>query len=119
MSHSQYFGDFCLRMLRRYVGDLLLRITLPPDFAGVYVADMAHNFDCKYQDEHGRPALKLGYDCRTGREVTVAEANSYVPVREYAGGHVLPNVKATRRGEGLVIPRDCITVSDIQPLHLD
>ncbi len=117
LEHSQYFGDFGLRMLRRHVGDYLLRITLPPDFPGVYVAEMAHNFDCKYADEYGRSALNLGYDCRTGAEVTVAEANSYVPLSAYQGGHVLPNVKATRLGEGVVIPWELIEVCEQQPLR--
>src|SRR5437868_7146123 len=48
-------GDLCLRMMRGYVGDLLLRITLPAGFPGVYVAEMAHNLECKFQNAQGRP----------------------------------------------------------------
>ena len=73
--------------------------------------------DCKYQNERGQPALNLGYDCRTGHEVTLAEANSYIPIDEYQGGHVLPNVKATRLGEGMVVPRECVAICDVQPLR--
>jgi len=117
MMNSKYFGDFSINMLRQYVGDFLLQITVPGDFPGLYVAEMAHNFDCKYQDQFGHSALNLGYDCRTGQEVVVAEANSYIPVQEYHGGHILPNVKATRHGEGIVIPSQYIHVCDVQPLR--
>jgi hypothetical protein len=117
MTHCPYFGDFALVMLRRYVGDTLLRIQVPADFPGLYVADMAHNFECKYQDERGVAPLGLGYDCRTYKQVMRVELNSYVAMKEYVGGHVLPNVKATRKGEGIVIPSDYISVNPLQPLR--
>ena len=118
MESSKYFGDLCLSMMRQYVGDLLLRITVPPDFPNIYVADMAHNFESKYWERHGETPLNLGYDCQTGHEVTLAEANSYIPLHEYKGGHILPNVKITRCGEGLVIPNRYINVCEEQPLRL-
>ncbi|MBI4630246.1 MAG: hypothetical protein HY740_00725 [Chloroflexi bacterium] len=114
---NKYFSDFCFEMVLNYVGDFLLRITIPPDFPGVYVADMAHNFDCKHQQRRGHSVLNLGYDCLTGKEVTMAEANSYIPIGEYRGGHILPNVKATRCGEGIVIPNQYISVCETQPLR--
>jgi hypothetical protein len=117
MMNNPYFGDFCIQMLREYVGDLLLQIILPDDFPGLYVAEMAHNFDCQYQYRFGHSALNLGYDCRTGQEVVLAEANSYIPLHQYHGGHILPNVKATRHGEGLVIPSQYIHICDLQPLR--
>jgi hypothetical protein len=119
MADSQYFGDLCGRMMQKYVGDLLLRITLPPGFPGVYVAEMAHGLEAKYVTETGHPALNVGYDCRTGQEVCRAGANSYVAVENYRGGHVMPGVKATRRGEGLVIPAACLAVSAVQPQRSD
>jgi hypothetical protein len=117
MTNSQYFGDFCISMMRQYVGDFLLQITIPSNYPGLYISEMAHNFDCKYQDKYGRSALNLDYDCRTGQEVVIAEANSYISLQKYNGGHILPNVKATRDGEGIVIPNQYIQVCNLQPLR--
>ena len=52
-----------------------------------------------------------------GREVVRAETNSYVPAAEYHGGHLAPEVKATRRGQGIVVPSKHIEVCDVQPLR--
>jgi hypothetical protein len=78
---------------------------------------MAHNFDCKYQGERGHAALGLGYDCRTGHEVMRAEVNSYIPIEQYRGGHLLPNVKATRLGAGIAIPSEYLAACEFQPLR--
>ena len=118
-ANSPYFGDHVLQMLRHYVGDILLRISLPPGFPGIYVVEMAHNLECKYVNTYGRLALGLGYDCRTGHEVMRAEANSYIPIDQYQGGHILPNVKATRLGEGVAVPNEYLAVCEAQPLRPD
>jgi hypothetical protein len=117
LTASPYFGDLGLAMMRAYVGDVLLRIEVPDDFPDLYVADAAHNFECKHLDRRGRAALQLGYDCSTGHEVCTAEVNSYIPLTEYNGGHVAPNVKVLRRGEGIAIPREHISVAAVQPLR--
>jgi hypothetical protein len=110
-TESPYFGDFGLEMLRAYVGDVLLRIKVPQDSPGLYVADIAHNFECKHLQKRGGAALDLGYDCRTGHEVCKAEIHSYVPLLDYCGGHVMPNVKVVRQGEGVAIPSEFISLS--------
>ncbi|NJK75679.1 MAG: hypothetical protein HC942_18770 [Microcoleus sp. SU_5_6] len=117
--NSPYFDDLGLELMRTYVGNVLLQITLPPDLLAVldiYVADTAHNFECKYQRWRGQSVLKLGYDCQTGKEVCQAEVNSYIPLSNYQGGHVAPGVKITRSGEGIVVPSQYIAVCDRQPL---
>ena len=117
MTGSPYFGDLGFEMLRELVGDLLLRVELPRDFPGLYVADYAHALEGKHVARRGRPALDLGYDTSTGREMVRSEANSYIPASQYRGGHVAPSLKVTRRGEGLAVPSRYIAVSDIQPLR--
>jgi hypothetical protein len=116
LTESPYFGNLGLEMIRTYVGNVLLRIELPEDFPNLYVADAAHNFECKHILRRGKPALNLNYDCNTGREVCTAEVNSYIPLTQYRGGHVAPNVKALRQGEGIVIPQEFISISTVQPL---
>ena len=117
MTGSPYFGDLGFEMLREFVGDLLLRIELPRDFPGLYVADYAHALEGKHVSRRGRPALELGYDTSTGKEMCMSEANSYIRADQYRGGHVAPSVKVTRRDEGLVVPSKYIAVSDVQPLR--
>lgn len=116
ISHSPYFADLGLELMRAYVGTLLLQITVPTTFPGLYIAEAAHNMECKHQHRRNRPALYLGYDCRTGHDACRAEALSYIPLTDYVGGYVAPNVKATRMGPGLVIPREYLAVCPIQPL---
>ena len=53
-ANSLYFGDHVLQMLRHYVGDILLRISLPPGFPGIYVVEMAHNLECKDEGPGGQ-----------------------------------------------------------------
>lgn len=113
---SPYFGDLGMEMMKAYVGNTLLRIELPPDFPNLFIADTAHNFDCKHLRRKGTSALHLGYDCSSGQEVCKAEINSYVPLLQYHGGHVAPNVKIIRYGEGIVVPSRYITINKIQPL---
>ena len=117
MTDSPYFGDLGVEMLREYVGDILLRIEVPVDFPGLYVADYAHMLECKHIQRRGRPMIDLGYDCATGKEDTKSDANSYVPAIQYRGGHVAPEMKATRQGQGVTLAAKYISVSDVQPLR--
>lgn len=117
LTKSPYLGDLGLRMMREYVGDLLLHIQLPTDFPGLWVADAAHCMECKHMRRHGRKPLGLGYDCANGRECTEAEARSYIPLGEYRGGHVAPIAKIVRPGQGLAVPNRYIGVTDVQPLR--
>jgi len=116
MTRSPYFSDLGLELMREYVGDTLLRIEVPRSFTGLYVADYAHALECKHISRRGQPALNLGYDCRTGRESTKADANSYIPALDYRGGHVAPEMKATRPGKGIAVPAEYISICDVQPL---
>jgi hypothetical protein len=116
ITNSPYCGNLGLELMRAYVGNILLQITLPSTFADIYVADAAHNFECKHQSRHNQSALKLGYDCQIGEEVCQAEVNSYIPLSTYQGGHIAPNVKITRQGSGIAVPPRYIKISDKQPL---
>ena len=115
MTDSPYFDDLGLRMLREYVGDVLLELTVPTDFPGLYVADYAHVLECKHIARRGRPALGLGYDCSSGHESAQADANSYIPALRYDGGHVAPEMKITRCGAGIAVPSEHIRVCSVQP----
>jgi hypothetical protein len=117
LTDNPYFGDLGLQMMRAYVGNILLRIVVPPDFPGLYVADPAHTFEGKHAELRGGTVLNIGYNCRTGRETMLAELHSYMPVADYRGGHVAPNVKATRRGQGIVVPKEIISMCDRQPFQ--
>ena len=117
MTDSPYFGDLGYEMLKKYVGDLLLRVEAPRDFPGLYVADYGHMLERKHLTRRGRLVLDLGYDTATGHEVVRSGTNSYVPAVEYRGGHLAPVVKATRRGQGIVVPAEYIEVCDVQPLR--
>ena len=113
---GSYFGDLPIEMVRQVVGDYLLRIEVRSDFPGLYVVDHAHGFECKHVTRRGRPALDLGYDCRTGHEVVRATVHSLVPVSDYRGGHVAPGIQAIRKDRGITIPWRYISVSEEQPL---
>ena len=119
MTDSPYFGNLGLDMLKEFVGDLLLEVTVPRDFPGLYVADYAHMLESKHVLRRERPALNLGYNCETGKEVCRADANSYIPALEYKGGHVAPEMKVTRLGQGIAVPSQFIKVCSAQPLRSD
>ena len=112
LDRSPYFEDLGRQMLRENVGGLLLRVCVPLDFVGLYAADFAHTLECKYHNRKGRFPLGLGYDCRTGREVTHGYVNSCIPLGEYVGGHVAPIVEVTRKGPGLAVPSRFIEIWD-------
>ena len=113
-----YFGNLGIEMVKMYIGDLLLRIEVPRSFRGLYVADYAHQLECKQLDHKHRSGggLSLEYDCSSGREVTKAYVNSFVPVNQYRGGHVAPVMQAVSDVGGIAIPRKYITIPEIQPL---
>ena len=119
LTTSPYFGDLGYELLERYVGDLLLRIQVPADFPGLYIADYAHVLECKYHVRRGSAVLGLGYDCITGHEATQAYVNSYVVATNYNGGHVAPMVHVVRRGQGIAVPSRYIRVAEVQPFRED
>ena len=112
---SPYFGDLGLTMMRQAVGDLLLRIEVPADFPGLYMADLAHAFEVRYFQLHGSAPLDLGYNTETGHEAMLAVVHSYIPLADYRGGYVAPNVKATRIDPGIVIPNEFVSICQQQP----
>ena len=98
---SSYFGDLGAEMRDARIGAALLRIELPEDSPGLHVCDFAHPLECKHATQRGSAPLNLGHDCRTGHNSVRAYMHSYVPLRQYNGGHVAPIVAAARRGEGI------------------
>jgi hypothetical protein len=117
MTDSPYFGDLGIEMLKKYVGDLLLRVEVPRSFPGLFVADYGHMLELKHLSRRGRMVLDLGYSTATGHEVVRSQANSYITAAEYRGGHLAPELKATRRGKGIVVPSEYIEVCAVQPLR--
>lgn len=115
LDHSPYFGGDGGRRWRGYIGEVLLRVDLPPGFQGVWVADYAHPLEVKAVQQGNPSPLNLGYDCRTGHEANRAYAHSLVPMQTYTGGHLAPIVTVMRPGPGIAIPRPCVSVAEIQP----
>ena len=115
LDESPYFGGDGGRRWRGYIGDLLLRVDLPPGFAGVWVADYGHPLEAKAVQQGNPAPLDLGYDCRTGHEANRAYAHSLVPAETYTGGHLAPIVTVMRPGPGIAVPRSCVSVAEIQP----
>lgn len=116
ITDSPYFGDLGLEMMQAYIGTVLLRIELPEGYPGLYVADYAHMLEVKHITRRGQPVLNLGYDSRTGHHACRADVNSYIPLPAYRGGHLAPNAKIVRLGEGIAVPSEYITVNPYQPL---
>ena len=115
LDDSPYFGGEGGRRWRGWIGDVLLRVDLPADFRGVWVADWGHSLEVMAV-QRGEPApLNLGYDCRTGHEANRAYAHSLVPIQSYTGGHLAPVVTVMRPGPGIAIPRSYVSVANIQP----
>jgi hypothetical protein len=112
-----YFGTLPATLLRRYVGDLLLRVAVPTDFPSLYVGDYAHLLECIHLHSYGHPMLGLGYVCGgyIGDEAVRAFLNSLMPLAQYHGGHVCPVVQAVRKGRGVVVPSRCISIAPEQP----
>jgi hypothetical protein len=116
LTDSPYFGDLGIEMVRKYIGNVLLEINVPNEFMELYVADYAHNLEAKHFSIRGSMPLNLGYDCSTGKEVTQAYVNSYIPVQEYQNRHIAPVMQALRKGQGIAIPREYIGIASQQPL---
>ena len=115
LDDSPYFGGEGGFRWRGWIGEVLLRIDLPPGFRGVWVADYGHPMEAKAVQQ-GEPApLDLDYDCRTGHESNRAYAHSLIPIETYAGGHLAPVVTVMRPGPGIAIPRACVSVAEVQP----
>lgn len=115
LDDSPYFGGEGGRQWRGWIGEVLLRVDLPPGFRNVWVADHGHPLEVKAV-QRGEPApLGLGYDCRTGHEANRAYAHSLVPIETYRGGHLAPVVTVMRPGPGIAIPRVCVSVAEVQP----
>ena len=115
LDDSPYFGGEGGRRWRGWIGEVLLRVDLPPGFQGVWVADYGHPMEVKAIQQEKRAPLGLGYDCRTGHEANRAYAHSLVPIERYRGGHLAPVVTVMRPGPGIAVPRACLSVADIQP----
>ena len=98
LTENFYFGDLGIKLVQNYIGNVLLRVEIPLDFPGIYIADYAHILECKYFNENGNSSLGLGYQCQTGYEVTQAYVNSYIPIKDYKGGHIAPVVQVLRKG---------------------
>lgn len=117
LTNSPYFGDMGIEMVRKYIGNVLLRVEVPHNQNELFVADYAHVLEEKHFHERGSTPLRLGYDCSSGKEVTQAYVHSYVPAVRYKKTHVAPVVQALRSGEGVVIPSEYIALASEQPLR--
>lgn len=117
LANCPHFGDFCLELFKRVAGDLLIEVRVPANWPGLYVVDNAHWIEGYHIKQRGDARLKLGYVTATGRESARATTHSTVPLRDYHGGHVCPNIQATRRGEGIAIPSVYLRIADEQPLR--
>ncbi len=116
LTNSPYFGDLGIEMVKRYIGNVLLRVELPNSYESLFIADYAHNLEANHLSLRGLAPLNLGYDYSTGKEVTQAYVNSYIPVTKYKNDHIAPVMQAIRKGQGIVIPAECITLALEQPL---
>lgn len=116
LTQCPYFSDFGMRHLQKCIGTLLLRIEVPQDFPGLYVRDYAFQMEELCFRQNGGEPLGLGFNHKTWKDEGRATLNSFVPLDDYKGGHIAPVFTATRQGEGIVIPREFISVCDVQPL---
>lgn len=60
--------------------------------------------------------MRLEYHVETGKEITQWYIHSYVDINEYNCQHISPVVQVTRKGEGIVIPSEYVSISPHQPL---
>jgi hypothetical protein len=116
LTKNLYFGNLGIKLVQKYIGNVLLRIEIPLDFPEVYIADYAHVLECKHFEENGNTPLGLGYRCQTGHDVLQAYVNSYIPIKDYRGGHIAPVVQLLRRDKGITVPKRYISISNVQPL---
>lgn len=107
-----YFKNAGMELMRKYIGDVLLKIEIPEDLIDIFIADYARILECKAANS----PLGLGYHCINGLEATQAYVNSYIRVQDYKGGHISPVVQMVRQGKGMTIPKKYISISENQPL---
>lgn len=93
MCRDVYFGDLGIEMVKKYMGNALLRIEVPYNCKGLFIADYALVLEEKHLNERGATPLNLGYDCSTGREITQAYVNSYVSANQYRNTHIAPEME--------------------------
>ncbi|ADK15308.1 hypothetical protein [Clostridium ljungdahlii] len=116
LTEDYYFGNLGFEMVRRYIGNVLLRVELPMNFSGLYIADYAHILDCKHTNLRGTSPLDLGYDISNGHEATQAYVNSYIPVKKYEGKHMAPVIQIIRKEKGIAVPNKYLSVCKLQPI---
>jgi hypothetical protein len=110
------FGDLGLRLTREYIGDTLLRVAIA-DASQCYVADYAHKMEIRHYQETGDRVLKRAYDLSGPGDIRQAYVNSFVPIREYDGGHVAPVVQVLHDTEGVAVPASALEVCVDQPIQ--
>ncbi|WP_454054385.1 hypothetical protein [Clostridium sp. Marseille-Q7071] len=97
LTDDYYFSDLSFEMTKKHVGNILLKVELPRDFNGLYIADYAYVLEEKHKNLRGISPLGLEYDCSNGYEITQAYVNSYVPANEYNGKHIAPVMQVLRK----------------------
>jgi hypothetical protein len=117
LTNSPYFGDLGIEMVMRHIGNLLLKIEVPSTFEGLFIADYSHILETKHLEYRGSTPLGLGYDCSSGKEITQSYVNSYVTAARYQKRHIAPVVQAIRKGQGIIIPKEYISIASEQPLR--
>ncbi|MFD3445962.1 hypothetical protein ACFDTO_15320 [Microbacteriaceae bacterium 4G12] len=110
-TNNEYFGDLGRELIEQFIGDTILRVEVPKTFSSIYIADYAHILECKSLNKSS--PLNLGYDCSSGTEVTQAYVNSYIPARNYKGGHIAPIVQLTRKNPGIIVPNKFISLYNL------
>ncbi|MCI1696132.1 hypothetical protein [Aneurinibacillus aneurinilyticus] len=107
------FRESWMGLVQECIGNVLLHIEVPLDFPKVYIADYAHVLECRCFDEKGNSPLGLGYQCQTGNEVAQAYVNSYIPIKDYRGGHIAPVVQVLGKDNRIIIPNKYISISNV------
>ncbi|GAB6087465.1 hypothetical protein JCM11672_27370 [Alkaliphilus crotonatoxidans] len=77
---NKYYGDLGFELMRNYVGDLLLEITIPIEFPGLYIAEYAHILEYKMKILRNETGIGVVYNCSNGKESTQAYVHSYIPL---------------------------------------
>lgn len=115
LTESQYYYDLGYELTRKYIGNVLLEISVPTAHFQIYIADYAHILECIMIEEEKGTGIGFDYDCSNGRECTYAYVNSYIEIHKYIDQHHAPIVQVVRHGEGIAIPSEFIKISNIQP----
>lgn len=111
-----YFNNLGIELVKSNIGDVLLKVELPKDYANLYVADYAYVLEERHIALVGGSPLGLEFNCSNVNEITQAYVNSYIPANNYSGKHMAPLMQVLRSGEGIAIPNKYISVSEVQPL---